>query len=85
MDLTGKKKCGVDEPVQDSSSSPGYNHATYWPVVLKEEEEFFNSHSLRLPSGEAEESSSGVLTSEAEGGAERGRGAGWVKFKRCTQ
>jgi hypothetical protein len=39
-----KRKCGVDQPRQGKKSSPGYNHKTYWPALLAEEQEFFDAH-----------------------------------------
>lgn len=40
-------KCCVDGKQQDKNSTPGYDHATYWPAAVAEEEEYFRRRSTQ--------------------------------------
>ena len=40
-------KCCVDGKQQDKNSTPGYDHATYWPAAVAEEEEYFRRKSTQ--------------------------------------
>ena len=37
----------MDGKQQDKHSSPGYDHATYWPAAVAEEEEYFRRKSTQ--------------------------------------
>ena len=38
-----REKCRVDAEKQDKISSPGYNHAKYWPAAIRQEQEYFEN------------------------------------------